>query len=80
MAYAPHFNSADDGGWWAGHYGERICEWTYKPATRELCVTCAGNIHGKMLTLPTEQTVDRNHLARIAIQLAERITGARYDV
>jgi hypothetical protein len=79
MAFTPHFNAADDGGWWDAHYGERICQWTYDPTTREIRVTCPGRVNGKMRTLPTEQPVDRNRLARITIELAEQITGARYD-
>jgi hypothetical protein len=79
MAFTPHFNAADDGGWWAAHFGERICQWTYDPTTREIRVTCPGRVNGKMRALPTEQPVDRNRLARIAIELVEQITGARYD-
>jgi len=75
----PHFNSADEGGWWAGDYGERICEWTYDPSAREIRVKIPGKIHGKARTLPSNPT-DKNHLARIAIELAEQITGEKYDV
>lgn len=80
MAYTPHFNAADDGGWWGGHFGERICQWTYDAPTRQIRVSIPGRIDGKQITLPTEQLVDRNRVARIAIELAEQITGARYDI
>jgi hypothetical protein len=47
MALTPHFNSADDGGWWGGDYGERICQWTYDTSTGELRVTIHGKSEGK---------------------------------
>jgi hypothetical protein len=78
MAYTPHFNEADDGGWWTGHYGERICEWTYDK--REIRVTCPGREIGKMRIFTAEQTIDRDLLARVAIDLARQITGQAFDV
>jgi hypothetical protein len=77
-----HFNSGDDGGWFAGHYGERICEWTYDPGTREIDVRCPGNIHGKRVQLPMSITGSelKNRLAQLAIELAGKILDKNFDV
>jgi len=43
MAGTPHFNAADDDGWWAGDYGERICTLTYDADSREIAVALRAN-------------------------------------
>jgi hypothetical protein len=80
VAYTPHFNTADDGGWWGGDYGERICQWTYDTESNEISVTC-GEM-GKRHQLPAKPggIPLKHHLASIAIQLAAKITGKDYDV
>ena len=80
MALTPHFNTADDGGWWAGDYGERICIWMYDAESNEISVTC-GAI-GKRRQIPARPgAVPLKHqLASIAIQVAAQITGKDYDV
>ena len=80
MAYTPRFNANDGGGWWAGHYGERICEWTYNAQSGELRVTIPGKSEGKMRAIKRGEPIDKNILARIAIEIAEQITGEKYEV
>ncbi|HWX32130.1 MAG TPA: hypothetical protein VNZ53_32455 [Steroidobacteraceae bacterium] len=80
MACTPHFNTKDDGGWWADDYGKRICTWTYDANSMEIAVACGPT--GKKRQLPTKLAgVElKNQLAKIAIELEEKITGKRYDV
>jgi hypothetical protein len=80
MALTPHFNSADDGGWWGGDYGERICQWTYDTSTGELRVTIHGKSEGKILVIKRSEPIDKNLLARVALDLARQITGKALDV
>jgi hypothetical protein len=80
MAYTPRFNTNDDGGWWAGDYGERICEWTYDTPSGELRVTIPGKSVGKMRVIKRGEPIDKNLLARVALDLARQITGKAFDV
>jgi hypothetical protein len=80
MALTPHLNDADNGGWWGGDYGERICQWTYDASTGELRVTIPGTSEGKMRVIKRGEPIDKKLLARIAIDIAGQIVGKPFDV
>jgi hypothetical protein len=81
MAMKAHFDKESLNGWWAGDYGERICEWTYFASTREIDVRCRGKIEGKRIALPMtlESEELERRLSRLAIDLAGKILGRTFD-
>jgi hypothetical protein len=82
MAITHKFNDENDvaaGGTWSGDYGSTICTWAYNPSSRELQVRCDSK--GKLVSLPPshESAAElKVHLARLAIELAEKIHGRDY--
>ena len=72
-----------DAGTWFDDYGRVICKWTWTPATKMLAVQCGAN--GKRLDLSRlVQSLDdetlRKRLPQLAVEVAESITGTKYDV
>jgi hypothetical protein len=76
----PHFNEAHSGGWWGGDYGEQICQWTYDASTGELRVTIPNKSEAILRTITRGEPVDKNRLARTALDIAGQIIGKAFDV
>lgn len=78
-----HFTATDDGslvgGWWAGHYGEQLCTWTWDIEARLLQVRCGNLTRPKSLAeFDVEWLTDaelRKRLPPLVRAIAEDIRG-----
>jgi hypothetical protein len=84
MAITHHFVDASDfskGGRWAGDYGETLCTWTWDADARVLSVQCGSEGRKRDLrALNLDAARLTKRLPQLALQMAERITGKKFDV
>jgi hypothetical protein len=81
-----HFTETEDGslkgGWWAGHYGEKLCSWIWDAEARTLEVRC-GHL-GRRVPLAQfseEWLTDdelRERLPSLARETAESVRGEKF--
>lgn len=81
-----HFTDTEDGsikgGWWQGHFGEKLCTWIWDADARAVEVSCGHR--GRRIELAQfsgEWLTDvelRNRLPPLARETAESLRGEKF--
>lgn len=81
-----HFTETEDGsikgGWWQGHYGEKLFTWTWDTEARALQVDCGHRGRRVELAPFSEEWLTdaelRNRLPLLAKETAESVRGEKF--
>jgi hypothetical protein len=77
-----HFAETEDrsikSGWWAGHYGEKLCTWMWDSETKILEVRCGDRVDRVPVVRFDGYAQLRKDLPLLAREAAERLRGEKF--